>query len=391
MRADARRVAFFLHGLDGSGAQRRVVQLAGALAGQGLSVTLVVVDGDGVAAAEVSPAVELVILDAPFARSVWARRKRRRQVALAVPALAGYLRLRRPDVLVAAANHVHFASIAAHALAGRADTALVLRISNALTAGRLGLSSDLRRAAARILYRRADALICNSPGLAEDVLEVAPSLRDRVRFIPSPIVDEALFRRADAPLGLTWPSDGPVVLGAGRLVRQKDFATLVRAFARLRAQRPAHLIILGRGPERADLLRLAAALGVAESVSLPGHFVNPYPAMRRADLFVLPSAWEGLSGALVEAMALRRPVIASDIPASRWLLRDGALGALVAVGDDLRLAEAMAETLDRSADAAVLGAASDAFSSASASRGFKRALDEAVARRRRGRSSVARG
>lgn len=379
----ARHAAFFLHGLDGSGAQRRVIQLAGALAGQGLRIDLVVVDADGVMAAEIPASVNLIALNVPPARSAWARRKRRRQVALAVPALAAYLRRLRPDALVAAANHVHFAAIAAHALAARRDLALVLRISNALISGRDGASSALRRVAARALYGRADALLSNSPSLALEARALAPTLAERAHFVPSPIVDDTLFRRAEKPLGFDWPADGPVVLGVGRLVPQKDFAALVRAFARLRSQRPGRLIILGRGPEHAALRRLADDLGIGDAVSLPGHFVNPYPAMRRADVVVLPSQWEGMPGALVEAMALGRPVVASDIPGSRWLLREGALGPLVAVGDDAAMARAIAHVLDHPQDADGLRLAADAFSVAAAGRAFRQTLDDAVRQRRR--------
>lgn len=95
-----------------------------------------------------------------------------------------------------------------------------------------------------------------------------------------------------------WLAEGgpPVVPGAGRLVGQKDFGTPIDAFRRVRSERPCRLVILGEGPMRQELERHAAALGLEDSVSLPGWAENPYAFMSHAALFVLSSLHEGLPG-----------------------------------------------------------------------------------------------
>ena len=117
----------------------------------------------------------------------------------------------------------------------------------------------------------------------------------------------------------------------------------LRAFAALRGRRPVRLVVLGEGPERDALERLAGELGVADDVSFHGFVANPFAFMARADAFVLSSAWEGLPNALIQARALGVSVVATDCPSGpREILDGGELGDLVAVGD----AEAMATALD---------------------------------------------
>jgi len=150
-------------------------------------------------------------------------------------------------------------------------------------------------------------------------------------------------------------------LGVGRLDPQKDFPTLIRAFARVRAQRPARLIVLGaEGHERhskyvAELKALPARLGIADDVDLPGFRHNPFAFMSRAAVFVLSSIYEGLGNVLIEALACGTPVVSTDCPSGpAEILEGGRFGALVPVGDDAAMAAAIAATLDRPPAAATL-------------------------------------
>ena len=135
-------------------------------------------------------------------------------------------------------------------------------------------------------------------------------------------------------------------MARGRLEPAKDYATLLRAFARLSAERPARLIILGEGRQRETLTALARELGVAERVDLHGDVANPFPFLACADLYVLSSAYEGCPNALMEAMACGCRVVSTDCPSGpRELLQDGAIGPLAPVGDADALAAAMESQL----------------------------------------------
>ena len=137
-----------------------------------------------------------------------------------------------------------------------------------------------------------------------------------------------------------------MILSAGRLVGQKDFSTLIRAFAEVVKSRPARLVILGEGRERDALAALVRELGIGHAVELPGFVANPFAWMARARVFAVSSIYEGLSMVLVEAMACGTPVVSTDCPhGPREVLEDGRWGLLVPVGDAEALATAILETL----------------------------------------------
>lgn len=270
--------------------------------------------------------------------------------ALAGPALVRYLRRERPPVLLAAKDRAGRAALRARDRAG-VDTRVVLRIGNTLSqslAGRGGLRRWLRYRPIRRWYPRADAIVAVSQGVADDVVATSGVDPQHVHVIRNPVVSPALDRLAGNDPGHPWLRGGgpPVVLGVGRLTRQKDFPTLLRAFARLRERMDARLIILGEGEDRAALETLARELGIEDVTDFPGFVDNPYGWMRRANVFVLSSAWEGSPNALTEALYLGTPVVSTDCRSGpRELLEDGRYGPLVPVGDAGAMADAIERTL----------------------------------------------
>lgn len=282
--------------------------------------------------------------------------------ALAAPFIARYLRRVRPRALLVAKDRAARAAVRARAWAD-GPTRLVLRVGNTLSQTRAGRSGRGRRALRR-LYPRADAIVAVSKGVAEDLIALTGVASERVHVIANPTIPPDIAERAAYRPEHPWLTQGdvPVILAIGRLAPQKDYATLLRAFARLRDQRDARLIIVGEGEERSRLERLAADLAVAGDVALPGFVANPYPWLRCAALFVLSSAWEGSPNALTEAMHLGRPVVATDCPSGpREVLDGGRIAPLVPVGDDGALARAMAAALDQPQDAAALREAVAAY------------------------------
>ncbi|RYG40716.1 glycosyltransferase, partial [bacterium] len=195
-------------------------------------------------------------------------------------------------------------------------------------------------------YPAAHEIVAVSNGVADDAARVLGLRRERITTIYNPVINPSLRAQAAEPPAHPWFSDGgaPVVLGVGRLNAQKDFPTLIKAFAQLRT--PARLMILGEGEERASLEAQAAPFG--DRIALPGFSANPFPAMTACRVFALSSRFEGLPGALVQAMACGAPVVSTDCPSGpREILEDGRWGVLVPVGDDKALAAALEESLTR--------------------------------------------
>ena len=215
------------------------------------------------------------------------------------------------------------------------------------------------RAATRLAYRTADRVVCISPGLVPAVVAMGVRAPRVVVALGGVEVEQILGAAASPAPGLP-DGQGPLVVAVGRLERQKGFDVLVRAHAAVVAAGTAHrLLVMGEGVDRRALERLAADLGVAGSVHLPGFHPDPLPTIAAADLFVLSSRWEGMGQSLAEALLLGTPVIAADCVAGpRTLLADGAHGDLVPVDDVDALAAAIARHLaapQRLRDAARVG------------------------------------
>ena len=189
----------------------------------------------------------------------------------------------------------------------------------------------------QVLYRRAAALVVQTEGLRGWAEGLAHNRA--VYVIPNPITK---IDRIDRPMFNGNPS-GKTVAAMGRLAPQKRFDHLIHAFAHCVASHSDwSLVIVGEGPERMRLEALSVHLGIGERVTLLGCLSDPFPVLRKADLFVLSSRYEGFPNALVEAMACRLPVISTDCPSGpRDIIRDGVDGILVPPDDVAALANAM--------------------------------------------------
>jgi glycosyltransferase involved in cell wall biosynthesis len=337
---DLQHIALFLPNFDGGGAERAFVNLARGIAELGHRVDMVVGQASGPLRAEVSPLVRVVDLAAP-------------RLAFALPGLVRYLRSERPDRVYSALEEAGILVLLARKLSGAAPK-VIPSIRNTLS-DEARLSSPKRRfllRLARWLYPTADAVVAVSNGVAKDAAKILHLPLSSIRVIRNPTLTPELRLSAMEPVDHAWfvPKSVPIILGCGRLAPQKDFSTLIEAFALIRARRPCRLVILGDGPLRDVLARLAEARGVAEDVAMPGFDPNPYRYMRRCDVFVLSSLFEGSPNVLVQALACGAPVVSTDCPSGPDELLEGvARGKLVPVGNVRAMADAIKCFLDGSA------------------------------------------
>lgn len=224
----------------------------------------------------------------------------------------------------------------------------------------------------RRVFPASPHVVAVSRGAARNFVETVGVSPDRITTIYNPVVTPELARRAEEPADHPWFGDGgpPVLLGAGRLAPEKDFATLIEAFRRVAAERPCRLVILGEGRLRRELESQVRALGLEAHVSLPGWAENPFAFMARAALFVLSSRHEGFGNVLVEALACGCPAVSTDCPAGpAEILEDPVL--LAPVGDPEALAHTMLRALAAPVDKTALRAKAARFSAESAAIGYE--------------------
>lgn len=332
------RLALFLPSLHGGGAERIMLLLAGGFAERGLRVDLILANAEGPYLSRVPNTVRVVNLEAS-------------RVIKSLPGLVRYLRREQPHALLSALDHANLIALLAKRLTVSKASCVVSVHST--------LSIEQRHARAwraRLIpwlisrwYPRANKVVAVSQGGAKDLIHMTGLAPERVKVIHNPVVIPDLLVQAQAPIPHVWlgAEQPPVILGVGRLTGAKDFPTLIRAFAQVRERRLARLIILGEGEERPKLEALLGALNLQNEVALPGFVQNPYAYMSRAAVFVLSSAWEGLPGVLIEALAVGTQVVATDCPSGpNEILCGGTYGPLVQAGDDASMAEAIVHILE---------------------------------------------
>jgi glycosyltransferase involved in cell wall biosynthesis len=195
----------------------------------------------------------------------------------------------------------------------------------------------LWRGLRRLTYRAADVVVAQTMEAAEALQRCAKAAR--VTVVPNPLPTELATRRL--PNRRVGPRGK--LMGMGRLEWQKGFDRLVAVFARLAPEFPTwDLWIFGEGSERGRLEAEIRRLNLRSRVFLPGWTRDPWNELQNADLFVLPSRWEGFPNALLEAMALGVACVTYDCPAGpREVTREGQDGVLVPAGDEQALERAL--------------------------------------------------
>ncbi len=334
---DGGPLALFLPSLHAAGVQRMMVNLANHWAASGQRVDMVLTRAEGAFLAQLDERVRVVDLAAPRALA-------------ALRPLMRYLRRERPWALLAAQPHNNLAAIWAKMLT-RAPLRVVVSEHGYLSQAVQDSPNRRERLFPLLLhffYPRADAVTAVSEGTARDLQAAIRRPQLPVQVIPNPIVTPQLAALAEAPCPHPWLEAGqpPVVLAVGRLEAVKDYPTLLRALAWLRERRPVRLIVLGEGPLRGDLERMAQDLGLAEAVDFHGVVENPYAYMRRSAVLALSSRWEGFGIVLVEALACGTQVVATNCPGGpAEILANGQYGWLTPVADPQALGQALEEAL----------------------------------------------
>ena len=303
-----------------------------------------------------------------------------------IRSLQRYIVASQPDVILSALPYANLSAIWAKELSGSRVPVIVSE--------RIALSSycaapsNSRKWRWRYLpelvrrtYPKANRVVAVSDHVADELITTIGLHQDSVITVHNPVVDDNLRTRAQQPLEHPWfaQDEPPVILAAGRFTEQKDFATLIRAFAAVRADREARLVILGEGRLRDDLEQLVCTLGIQADVYMPGFVENPFQYMARASVLVLSSAYEGLPGVLIQALACGCPVVSTDCPGgSREILEDGKYGALVSIGKADEMAKAVLAELDDPTPREILLRRAEDFSVERAVNSYLALLDTAV-------------
>jgi glycosyltransferase involved in cell wall biosynthesis len=331
-------IAIFMRCLYEGGAEKAMLNLARNYIERGFTVDLVLVKAEGGYMEQLPPGIRLIDLKAEQKLSI-------------LPKLIKYLRQNNPTTLLTTLHYPCEIAILAKRLSG-VSTRVIVCEQNTLSqeAKKIGQTSvKLTPLAARLFYTWADGIIAVSDGVAEDLVKITKIPRKRIEVIYNPVVTSEVFEKAKEVVEHPWfqSKEIPVILGVGRFYPQKDFPTLIRAFALVRRIQQARLVLLGgEGPDRYKIEQLISELNLEEDIAILGFAPNPYAYMAKATVFVLSSAWEGFGNVLVEAMATGTPVVSTDCPSGpSEILARGKYGWLTPVGDSKAMAETILKVL----------------------------------------------
>lgn len=360
MIARPRRVAFVINSLTSGGAERVFVDLLSALRSKldGYETHLILLDREEVRH-EPPNWVSIYCCDARFS------------VLRSVGALVRRIRALKPDVVISFLTRANVAALIASRLAG-VPCVISERVHTTAHLGQ-GLGAAVQRALIRATYPLANRVVAVSDAIRTDLSTRYGVAADRIAVIHNPTDLDRIRARADEEPAFEMAPDD--ILAVGRLTENKNFASLIAAFAR--SGLPGRLVIIGEGPLRADLLACADRAGVARRVVLPGYVANPFPLLRAARMFASSSLAEGFPNAIVEALAVGCPVVSTDCRSGpREILQAqgiepvivGGCGILVPVDD----ASAMSQGLRLAADPSLTGAL--------VARGRRRAAEFSVAK-----------
>lgn len=334
------RIAVFLPDFRKGGAQAMMINLANHWAASGHDVHVIAGTIEGGLSTNLHPSIPVTTGKGSGAFSGF------------MP-LRNFLADEKPDALVSALYHANIVAGLVTATLGFRRTKIVLSERNHLSSSLNDLPFYKRVLILPLLhlaYRFADYYIGISKGVSINLEDEFGLCREKITTIYNPVVTPEFAAKAAAPADHPWlkNKDLPVLIAAGRLTTQKDYPTMLRAFASVLKEKPCRLIVLGTGNQESAIKQFAQSLGVADSVDFVGQVESPLPYMAASDIFVFSSAWEGFGNVLVEALYCGLPIVSTDCPfGPSEILENGKYGVLCPVGGHEAFARAILNVLEK--------------------------------------------
>ncbi len=318
----SRKIAMILGSMGRGGAERVISILSRDYAEKGWDVDIVLLLQYKIGY-ELHPNVHVINL------TCGEDQPRAKRTPAWIKGIRNYVKVNKPDVVLAFAARINL--LALIACTGLKQQIFISERNDPKYDGR----SKLIDMATRCLYPKATGCVFQTRRSAS----YFSKLKNKT-IIPNPI----MITESAAPV------KNKQIVTAGRLTAQKNQKLLIEAFAEIASQYPLYTLnIFGGGELLSELQSLAQSKGVAEKVVFHGNVQNLHEQIAAAEIFVLPSDYEGLSNALLEAMMMGLPCIATDCAGSDEYIRDGENGLLVPVGNKDALVQAMKRMLNDAA------------------------------------------
>lgn len=328
-----KKIMFFLYALSGGGAERTVINIINNIDKNKFEIVLVLGTNKNNDYIEfLSKDIKLKILNS-------------KKLRYSILKLANCIRLERPDLIFSTINANNITLLLAKILTFRKIPTIVREAHNL---SQSGFVLNINKWLTSILYNKvSDKIIALSNGVKDDLINNFGIKKDKINVIYNPIEIEVIKKMSNEKIkDFVKKDDEKLLIAVGRLVEQKDFATLIKAFNIVSKKVNSKLLILGKGPLENELKDLCKSFGLENKVKFLGFKKNPYKYMKMADVFILSSKYEGFGHVVVEAMACGTPVISTDCNSGPpEIIENNKYGILVPVGDYKLLANEIIKLL----------------------------------------------
>ncbi len=333
---EKKKIFFFIYQLGSGGAARTMLNLLNNIDLNQFEPTLITLNYEGDYEKYLKKEITFIKLPTRRLRS-------------GIVPFSQIIKKEKPDIIFSTIPNYNLIAITARLLSGHNAKNIVREAALLGTEGKFNANLKLYG----IAYRFSKKVVALSEGVKQNIIQNYKVSPKKVKVIYNPVdVEniETLMKQDNIAKEYQSIFNNPkekVIITAGRLVDDKDQATLISAFAELRKNITANLIILGEGELKGKLKKQVKALNLEKAVFFVGFQENPYAYFNKADIFVLSSKREGFGHVLTEALATRIPIISTDAkPGAAEVLDNGKYGLITPVGDSSALAGQMEEVLN---------------------------------------------
>jgi glycosyltransferase involved in cell wall biosynthesis len=335
-------ISVFVYSFAGGGAEKMMMKISNELHHRGHNIELIVAKSKGPMKSCLNNNIDINYING-------------RNSFDTILSLYNYTREANMDVLFSTLEIPNISSVLTAKILY--STPVVLRCANIYSNRERSGKYKIIPLLKRLTYPKSDSIISISNGVFIDISQTVRDIPEGSSIIHNPAYDSSINKKCRDPVDHDWLNDDnkKVIISVGNLKPQKDYPTMLRCISELQDKSEMYLVILGKGKQKENLMKLADELGIQDRISFEGFVNNPYSYMSKADVFALSSEWEGFGNVIVEAMACGTPVVCTDCPGgASEILNDGKYGSLVPVGDEEALASAIWEMLNNPTDSSTL-------------------------------------
>lgn len=335
MKISSKKIYIFIYSMTGGGAEKVALLLSNKFIQKGIDVSIVLLEKEGVFIEQVNKKIKIYNLNSIISKIGGIFGK--------ILIFSSFLIKHKPDIVLSIGEWPNtITPISVKLVAHKSKVVLSERNTKSFLNSEEYNVSKLVRFLAKKSYFYAENIICVSNAVKEKLLK-ENLIKKKLIVVCNPIDIEEINNKAveEVEYSRLKNKNVPAIVAVGRLHPQKDYPTMLKALKLVLKVEKVHLIILGDGPLREELISLCVQLGIKNFVDFIGFQKNPYKYIKKADLFVHSARYEGFANVFTEALACGQKIVTTDCDTPREILEEGKYGKIVPIGDYGSLADAI--------------------------------------------------